>query len=484
MKDTHATPSPQGEADNKPDGEQSDELGEAPNSGSDSTSRVTTGELPRHPLKAVRDRIRRDDEPPPVEDVGWREGDEVVQYRLVLAEQWKTRPHHVVQALKTPGLLSKSASFADLYRHHRIGRAVNRYLLNLGKVTAGGISYMAIFSLVAAVTVGWSLFSHFFAANPTFQSSVIEAVDQFIPGLITDPYTGNEGVIDPDSLRVGTGTLITGIAAFLVAFWSASRIVRYSADGVRSMFGLLPFPGNFFTFYARYFVGLVLLFLGVVMSALLSLASDWFEKWLTSTMSLEHPIGEFLSFDLATVLVPATVDLLVFYLFIRYVAAVKVPRRTLWAGALIFAVASESLRLAGTAVIHISSNPLLAAATTLATLMVWVNILARVALLVSAWMSDPPAVAGPVLPHQIHSHDRPNYVTLARPGTLAWPHHPVTGALIPAEAVRKRPSPRMAQPTTAQVESGSSAQEDSRPGAPTASPSTSAEEGDGRNSGL
>ncbi len=362
-------------------------------------------------------------------------------YKPVVAPRWKASRQDWVDALRTPGFTAKGRQIATVFRHTRLGRAVDRYVINLGKVLAGGISYMAIFSLVAAVTVGWSLFSHFFAASPTFQSSVIDAANQLVPGLLDNDATGESGLIDPETLNLGKGSVLTGIVGFLVALWSASRIVRYSADGIRAMFGLMPFPGNFVIFYTRYFLGLLLLLVGVGVTAALSLAATWFQDALTEKLGLAHPLGDFLSSDVASLLVPLVVDTAVFYVFVRYVAAIKVPRKTLWTGAAVFAIASEVLRLAGTSVMHISSNPLFAAATTLATLLIWVNILARAALIVSAWMADPPPVASPITDNQIHFKHKPNYVTLAAPNTLGWPHHPLTGALIPADVVTVKHPP-------------------------------------------
>ena len=355
-------------------------------------------------------------------------------YSLLTTDQDRTKVRDLTPALKTPGLIGKWNGVFRVYQHHRIGRAVNRYLIQRGKLSAGGISFMAIFSLAGLATVGWTLFAIFFQSNHTFQEEVAETANSFIPGIVatsSDP----SGLLDPNAMVVSTGTVVTGVAAFLVALWAASRVVRYLAEGMRSMFGLLPFPGRWMNMYPRYMLGLFLLLLAVLNTALLTLLSDHLLGWASDAFAIHPPLEHTITYDIATKAVPLLVNTLTFYVLVRVAAGIHVPSKTLWVGSAAFALASSLLGSVSGSVIGATSNPVTAAATTVVTILVWVNILSRIALVICAWMADPPAMVTKVDAESIHSKSEPNYVSACAPHTLDWPYHPITGDLIPARVL-------------------------------------------------
>lgn len=354
------------------------------------------------------------------------------EYVLVTAEQWKSTAGDLWPALRTRGFKAKVAAVMTVYQHHRIGRGLSRYFMQKGRRSAGAISYMTLFSLGALVTVGWFLFSHFFAENSHFQTLVITSIDQYVPGLIADPLTGEAGLVDPRSLSTGGTSLAAGLIAFGVALWTAVQIVRYIVDGLRSMFGLLDYPGTMLSAYLRYFAGLGLLFLAVLTTAGLTLVSTWFEAWLENLSPGVHAVVDSSAFELARLAIPTLIDFLMFMVFVRFVARIGVPYKTLLVGAIVFAVVSTVIRFGGGALMRVSTDPVLATIATAAALLLWVNLMARAALIICAWMVDPPVVVTRVSKKYVHTNQRPNYVTINAPATLNWPHNTVTGDIIPA----------------------------------------------------
>lgn len=357
---------------------------------------------------------------------------EEVTYSVLTEDQWKLTKADFAAAWQQDTLAKKIAAFGQIYRHSRIGRALGRYNYQKGRILAGGISFIALFSLAAAVTVGWTLFAHLFAQNPTFQDSVVSTVNSLLPGIMTDPVTGTKGLVDPAKIEITRGNFITGIIALGVALFSASRIVRYIREGIRAMFGLLPFPQSFISVYPRFFLGLGLLTLAVLANAGLSIAFTWLEDLFIGVFPALEPIRESVTFDFAAIAVPILVNFAAFPLFIRYVAGVRVPRRSLLFGSAAFALAVGLLTELGSVVVRASDDPIIAAAAAVGTLLVWLNILARVALMISAWMANPPAVVPKVEPADVSTKSVPNYVSLSDPRTLRWPFHPISGDLIPA----------------------------------------------------
>lgn len=361
-------------------------------------------------------------------------------YLLVTVDQHATNLTSFWDALKEPGLGRKIPAIISAYTHHRIGRMLSRYSLQNGKIYAGGISYMAIFSLAAAVTVAWSLFSYFFGSNPGFQTLVVDSINRHIPGLIGDSTTGVKGIIDPQAIVTSSGNFLTGAVALVLAIWSAMKIVRYTVTALRAMFGLMEYPGDAIQTYFRYFVGLLLLFLAIGTTVFLSIISDTFEAWIVTVWPETRRIIETAAFDVLRLLVPSLVDVAMFAVMIRYVARLTVPTKTLWAGAIMYAIASTFLRWGGNALMGASRNPVIATIATVVMLLVWVNILARAALYICAWMADPPATPFKIYPNQVMATEEPNYVTMAAPRTLNWPHNPLSGDVIPAQKMDSNPA--------------------------------------------
>lgn len=322
-----------------------------------------------------------------------------------------------------------------VYRHSRIGRAVTRYSNQNGAVVSGGITYMSIFSLAAMITVGWTVFAHVFSQNPEFQTTVIDSINSLIPGIIADPSSGEKGIIDPKGINIGSGNVAAGVIAFGVAVYSASRIVVYISGGIRAMFGLSNYPRNAVANTVQSFVGVLILLVAVFATVSLTLISELAVDWADSTFPALKELHSSSAFNVLSAAVPVIVNVIAFALFVRYVAGIRVPRKELIIGSIAFSIASEVLRTLGTTVVGSGlKDPVIAAAATVGTMMLWINFLARAALNVCAWMANPPAVVGGLSANEDYVRHRPNYVTLSDSETLTWPHHPVSGDLIPTRS--------------------------------------------------
>ena len=74
----------------------------------------------------------------------------------------------------------------------------------------------------------------------------------------------------------------------------------------------------------------------------------------------------------------------------------------------------------------------------LVTLLLWVNLVARLALYIAAWIANPPSpVVENVKADDLHVKETPNYVTLSAPHTLTWDFDQRTGAVLFSEAERE-----------------------------------------------
>lgn len=301
----------------------------------------------------------------------------------------------------------------------RLGRSLRRYFGGRGPIFAAGISYTALFSLTAAFTVGWTTFSMILGNHPVLRDSVIEAANTMLPGLfktVEEP----SGLVDPEAVISETGSSTAGIIALLVAIYTASTVVFYLARSIRSMFGLGKIVLSWWHNIFHRVLGLFTLLMGLLVTAALIAINTVLHTAVDNEFDLTRHQWVLHLFSVGTVVLPFIVDFFIFVIMVRWVAAVRPPRRDFIAGALIAATGSTILRLLGTSVITGVSGPLLRAATTLITLIVWVNLLAAIALVACAWTANPPRYNPTKAGAYEHAKEVPNYVTMSAPHTLKW----------------------------------------------------------------
>ncbi|MGO1593398.1 MAG: YhjD/YihY/BrkB family envelope integrity protein, partial [Ancrocorticia sp.] len=143
-----------------------------------------------------------------------------------------------------------------------------------------------------------------------------------------------------------------------------------------------------------------------------------------------------------SILVSVGVDCLIIAFLIRVMSGVRPPRRDLWIGSLMGGVAMSAIRLLGTTVVgSVGDNALLASVAAIATLLLWLNLCARVVLIVAAYMANPPRPEKITSPDELHFKETPNFVTESEPSTLDWNYNPVTGDIMVQPPEVSEPSP-------------------------------------------
>src|SRR4051794_30138216 len=102
-----------------------------------------------------------------------------------------------------PSLVERAKAVLAWWNATRPARANARFGERGGGVLTGGIAYAALFSVFAALTIGYTVFMAVLGSNDKLRQSVLDAIDDNLPGLI-DTGT-NEGMIDPSSLTLSGG---------------------------------------------------------------------------------------------------------------------------------------------------------------------------------------------------------------------------------------------------------------------------------------
>lgn len=329
--------------------------------------------------------------------------------------------------LQAPGLTARAKLAVAWWMNTRLSRALMRYNSANGALLAGGISYAALFSIGAGLTIAWTVFMRVLGGNETLRLAAIDAINASLPGLVSTP--SQDGIINPDSLVVNTGLSIASIVAIVVLVLAAMRVMAALKASTRAMFGIVLVPTNAVLDKLRDFTGFLALALGTILTAALSTATTIFGQEFAELLGLSGQATVWLT-RVASLLIAAAVDAGVFWFLIRITASVRPPRRDMVYGLVLASIASGALRVAGTSLIgSTAKNPLLASFAALAALLLWVNLLARLYLNACAWIANPPRPAEVNDRLREHAKERPNYVTLSSPQTLLWPHQSVTGQL-------------------------------------------------------
>jgi membrane protein len=241
------------------------------------------------------------------------------------------------------------------------------------------MAYAALFSLFAALTIGWTVFVAVLGSRTDLQRAVLAQIDSWVPGLVG---TGERAVLSPADLVLDSPVTVASVVALGVLVFSASAFMAALRTSVQAMFDVPPAAQNPVVAKLRELGGFVLLGVAVLLSAGASIV----------VTGLGGLLGDLLGLAVALV-----IDAGVVALAVVLVAGVRPPRRDLVVGSLVAAAVFGALRYVGTSVVvgASSRNALLASFAVVVTLLVLVNFVARVLLLVCAWIADPPQEPGP-----------------------------------------------------------------------------------------
>lgn len=333
------------------------------------------------------------------------------------------------QALATPGM-GKINALAQWWPTSRLARSIARYFLRDGDLMASGMALTILVSLTAALTVAFTIFMAVLGSYTELRASVIDSLNKALPGLLT--AGGKEGLVDPADFVTTAAITPTSVIAFTIMAWSGLSVVGRLGRSIRTMFGVVATPESFLITTLRSFAGVIGLAVSVLLGSGVGFLVDFAGANLLELIGLADSSISYVILQGLSYLVPFLIHMWVSWLLIRVVSGIRVPQADLWAGILLMAAGSTSLRILGTGAVASVSGPILTTATTLITLVLWINVQMRLTLFISAWIANPPRSLPITNQVDTRFYERPNYVTMSDPSTLAWPHHNVSGEVEPA----------------------------------------------------
>ena len=258
----------------------------------------------------------------------------------------------------------------------------------------------------------------------------MSTVNDSLPGILKTPATP-EGLLDPNAMVIHDPLNPVTIISILVLLWSALSLMTNLRISIQAMFGIARLPQNFVLAKLLDLSGFLILGLGAILSTALSAVAQLFAEQILVLLALPvgwgHALIQFIS-----IAAPLVVDLGVFVFLFRVMAGARAPGLDLLFGAAVGAVASSIVRYLGTAAVSsVADNPLLAPFAAIITLLLWVNLVARITLIAAAFTANPPEQPELKPEYFEHALKSPNYATKSKLETLAWDFDPMTGVVMP-----------------------------------------------------
>ena len=255
-----------------------------------------------------------------------------------------------------------------------------------GPILAGGLSLTALYSVFAALYVGFTVLGFAIRSDPGFERAVLSTISTAVPGLID---TGSGGAIKADDLFSSQVLGWSGIIAIVIVFVTALSWFASARSAVRAVFGL-PQDTTFFLLLKLRDLGLVIAFAAVT---LLSAAISVFSTAALGVIFSAVGIGEKSTFAVVVarvigLVIAFAIDTAVLVGLFRVLLAVTLPLRRLITGAMLGAAALGILKAFGAALVGGGGrNPLLASFAVMIGLLVWFGLICQVILIAATWIA-------------------------------------------------------------------------------------------------
>jgi membrane protein len=312
-------------------------------------------------------------------------GDQGVRDAEVPVQASGARPDPEQHASGIAGLVQRVLAWKPV-------RVWFHYLADNGPLLAAGMTYQAIFAVFAALWLTFSIAGFVVKGNPFLQTSLFNALDNFIPRLIA--YTDAYGVHHAGAIKAGTlldaaGLSWSSVVSVIGLLFTAVGFVGTLRTAIRIMFAL-PAPATNPVILILKNAGYTVAFGAVVLvTAVISIVSNTALGLVASLLGL----GKASALEqVATTAVGAAlllvIDTALLAAAYRLLSGIPIPRKRLLVGALIGGVALALLQTLGASLLGgASSNPLIGAFATLIGVLLYFNVVCQVILVAASWIA-------------------------------------------------------------------------------------------------
>ncbi|MDQ1122550.1 YhjD/YihY/BrkB family envelope integrity protein [Microbacterium trichothecenolyticum] len=266
----------------------------------------------------------------------------------------------------------------------RLVRAFLVYSGARGPMLADSVTYRTLFSLFAAVLIGFSFAALWLSGNPDGLNALVRSVNSVVPGLV-----GPDGLIDVRDIRAPAGLTIAGIVGSLGLIGAAIGAIGSLRSALRQIAGVATDDMFIVWVLLRNLalaVGIGVALVAAAAVTFLATAGLTVVRELLG-VSADSWITAFLTWLVSTVVVLA-IDAAAIAAAFALLSGVRARRATLIRGALLGGVGLVVLQqLSGLFVGGAGSNPLLATFASLIALLLWLNLSTQVILIAGAYIT-------------------------------------------------------------------------------------------------
>ncbi len=263
-------------------------------------------------------------------------------------------------------------------------RVWQRFVYARGKLLAAGIAYYGFLSLFPALALAAVVFGLLLQGRPELLAAVNATIDDLLPGIIATPE-------HPDGFLVlsppATVTLsITGVVALVTLVFGGLGWVGSMRTGIRAVFGVPGYPGTLVTAKLRDLAVFVMLGVGILVSATLTVLATEVAQWVPQLLGMQDDSWVVTDVSL---LVSLLLNTAIVLLLLRVLSGVVLPIRAIRSGVLLGGLGLTLLQVAGGALIaFVTRNPLFGSIVVVVGMLFWLNFTAWVILLSAAWTAN------------------------------------------------------------------------------------------------
>jgi membrane protein len=263
-------------------------------------------------------------------------------------------------------------------------RAWKRYGDHSGNLLAGGVGYFAFFSVFPAVLLAFTVFGILLRNQPQLLADTKDTINDLLPGFVRTEDQPN-GIIDVNA-PTGAALSVSGAVSVVGLVLAGTGWLSALRSGIRAIFGVQGAPGNAVLAKLRDLGVLVLLGVGVLLSAAVGAVAGAAATWLADLVGLGRQ-GWILT--VVAFVVGAALDGVLVGVMLRILSGVELPWRALRNGAIFGGIGLTVLKKFGSLLLASTvDNKLYLGFALVVGLLVWLNFMSRVILISAAWAAN------------------------------------------------------------------------------------------------
>lgn len=285
--------------------------------------------------------------------------------------------------------IAKARELTDLTLAWFPVRVWRHFLIHNGFVLAAGVSYQALFTIFAALYLGFAVVGIIFGGDSEAIDRLVEIVNGYVPGII-----GENGLVSRDQVAAiadaTTSTLsITGGIAFVVLIWTAIGFVTYSRRAVRDIVALPPDTRGYVRLKVRDLAAAAIFGGALLIGGIFGSAATWALDVVLEGIGIVHDgILLTLTARALSLLFSLAINIAAIAGLARFLIGITVPWRVIVPGSILGGAAMTVVQIgAGFLLSATPRNPLLATFAVFVGMLLWFRINGIIILVATAWIA-------------------------------------------------------------------------------------------------